>query len=230
MLWSIDDIPLVPSGETVVFLANYPAPDSPQEAVAVEGWDAAQSGDYRANSAADGSGTDRSSSLAVATQDFATFRQLTVTNNHTGDLYITRLRVRGRPLSVSESAELVVTDQDSIDDYELKSYPVNARWLSSIAAARGYGQWILTLRKDPQQKVTVTANMNDDLTAALEVELSDKVALTTGAGKADMFIENVQHVISKGGRHDMTVILTPAAVIGNVFILDESLLDEGILA
>ena len=229
ILWELGDTPRLGPGDDLVFEADYPGQTAAEDHLAVDSWDPPQASDYQANEFANGSGTDRSSSLQVTTVDKATTRVLTVENTHASPIYITRLRVRGVPLIGGEIRRVIRRDETSITRYERKSYPLDATFLASAEAARDYGDWILLLRADPQRKSFATVNMNDNLAIARDLELSQLVQLIRRDDSSNVFIESVEHTITKGGRHDVKMTLTPAEVFGNVMILGIGALDVNIL-
>ena len=229
ILWTLSDTPQLAAGEFLELVAEYPVNTSPQGHVAVDSWDPIQTGDAVANSRSDGGGLDRTSSLSVVTTDEATSRTLVVTNIGAVPFYITTLRVRGQALVQGDQNSLVVRNQASIDNYERKSYPLDAAWLGSANEATTYGDWILLLRKDPQRKVKTVVNMNNHLAVARDLELSQFVAFHGRDSTLGLFVDTIGHHIQKGGRHDVILTMTPATVFGNIMILNTGMLNTNIL-
>ena len=220
VLWTLVDTPELSAGESITIRAIYPHNSSPRDHVAVDSWTGLATGDYEANSSADGSGTDLTGSMGVIVTDTATSRTFVVTNNHpTDSFHITRLRARGVALIAGDVAVVPVKNQSSIDAYGVKSFPINARFLGSAARAKVFADFVLLLYKDPQQKSDVTMNMNDFLGRARSVELSERIQVTQRGVTRDMFIEHIEHIITDGNRHDVKIRLNPASPFGRFIIL-----------
>ena len=96
-LWASGLTPLeMAAGETKVFIATYPKPDSDSNHVGVAEWTTlAATTDYRANANAQGTGANRTTSISVVATEAANTLRMEVTNNHSGSVFLTRLQARG---------------------------------------------------------------------------------------------------------------------------------------
>ena len=229
ILWSLDSPVRIAAGATVDLYATYPGTTAPRDHVAVASWSAIANTDRAAYANPDGTGADRSADLSITTTDTATERQVSVTNTGSSDAYLTLLRVRGSPLVAAGDQRHVAEDSASITKYQRKGLTLEAPWLSSLLLARSLAEWIILLRKEPRQTFTVRAQMNDFLDVARTLDLSAFVELLDEDGARGMFVESIEHTIERGERHDMTVVLTPSAVLGNFMVLGAGRLNTGIL-
>ena len=220
VLWTLDETPAIASGESMIFVADYPPLDAGRGIVGVSNWAALTANtDYQANANAGGTGANRTNSLTVTTTDAGNTRRIKIENGHIGQVYITKLQSRGDPLSEGQRVTIEVPDQDSIDAYGPRDYLVPAQFISSINDANSYGSFLLQLLKDPQTRAKVTFEGSRYEDAAESVDLSQRVTLRRNGVSADMYVEAVTDGLDNGGRHLVTLLLSPAASYGDLIIL-----------
>ena len=232
-LWTSGLTPFtMAAGETVVFIAHYPNPDSPRNRVGVSAWtDMAAQTDYQANAAEDGSGADRTGSLVVTETKAGTDLRIEVENGHSGQIYVTRLRARGLPLVQDQSTSIERRDPDSILEYQKRDYLVPSQFISTLLDAQSYAGFLIRLLKDPQTRAKVTFEGARYEEAADALDLSQRVTLRRRGVSEDMFVEGIEHSLSRGGRHYVQLLLSPAGSFGDVIVLDIGPgLDTGILS
>lgn len=93
--------------------------------------------DYVGNTAADGSGSDRTSSLALVVTNFVETAKIQITNNHGSDtVYVTLLKLRGKAARVSQAIQAVSEDTDSINKYEAQEYTLENNLIQTRAMAQ----------------------------------------------------------------------------------------------
>ena len=214
-LWTLPDPVEIPAGEERLFLVS----NSEDGAVgrdprtgrylkfgdlAIREWiEPVATTDYSANTAEDGSGTDRTSDLDMTFEGAGTSARFSVENQHASDTVFLSAMVRGRVLQEEQPVVIEMRDQDSIDDYGPRPYTVATELLSSVIEAQAYAQFILVLHAQPTRKAEVTVEVSDRLQQAGERELSDRVEyLSRGIG-TDMYVESIGHILRPGFRHDM---------------------------
>lgn len=114
-VWALTTKPALTAGEVVTYWVNY---KYLTESVPCTGmvWPVATT-DYTANTAADGSGSDRTSVLQVVPYFFAEIARIEITNTGADTLYVTKLQIRGNPLSADEAVTFEKTDATSIATY-----------------------------------------------------------------------------------------------------------------
>ena len=220
VLWTLDETPSIAAGESMIFIADYPPLDADRGIVGVASWETlTPNTDYRGNANSGGTGTNRTSSLTVTTTDAGNTRRIKIENGHSGLVYITRLQSRGTPLSEGQKITIEVRDQASIDEYGPRDYLVPAQFISSINDANSYGAFLSQLLKDPQTRAKVTFEGSRYEDAAESVDLSQRVTLRRNGVSADMFIEAIEDALDEGGRHAVSLLLSPAATYGDLLIL-----------
>jgi hypothetical protein len=177
--------------------------------------------DYAANSAADGSGSDLSASLAFTVEPFASTAKIAITNNHpTATAYLvngagaTLLQLRGKgiydrgPQTFEASSASTISRQLAIDlDYQ-----------SDGQIAQGYATYIQAQYADLSNRIeelVFLANSSPDLMLqALTREPGDIVTISesvTGLSSVEAVIQSVELTLSAGGVLRCRWGLAPAA-------------------
>jgi len=199
-------------------------------AVGVEEWVpmAANTG-YRANSNANGNGTDRTDDLSIITTDYATSRLVTVLNCSSSDLYITLLQARGRAVTETAKTVVEVRDEPSIDAFGERTYLVSSPFIHSSVAAESYGNVVLAQYKEPHRRVEIDVELSGDRGVAQSIDLSDKVTLRMDGVADEMFVEFIAHQIERGRRHNMSLLLAQGEIASNLLILGTGRLGTGVL-
>ena len=129
--------------------------------------------------------------------------------------------------------EIPNQDDASIAAYGPSSiYPLPTFWLSTIRDVRSLQGFILSVYSQPAERLTGTWEAASDLDQATDRDLSDRIGVVRRGTDNEYFIESIAHAFSGDGAfHYITNTLSPAAVFGNVIILDTGPgLDTGILA
>lgn len=156
--------------------------------------------------------------------------QALVRNNGAQDVYLTGMRVIGRPLYRRDPLEIVVSDAENITFYGLKQMSLDLPALSDIETAQAFAVYEVARRKPPVGAVrTLTLNAADHPNAALDLSLFERIRITesqTGQRAAEYFIIAEEHHVSLGGaRHEVTWMLEPADSTRFV-IADDSRIDD----
>ena len=228
-LWSLQLPVQFNPDETRVFVVRYPNERTPGSVVALASFTEPTGADFVMNSASDGTGTALTASLTA--EQNADGMVLTVTNGNVGG-WLTTLVLRGTALQLTDPVTLQQIDQDSIDEFGPRTYPVPAQFISDVRDADTYAQFLISILKDPQAKIRMGFNINPYLDTALALDLSDRIALTTRETGGDMYVEAVEHHIDiRRKRHDMSLTLFPAiGYFSDVIVLDTGPgLDTGVL-
>ncbi len=179
----------------------------------------------------DGSGPAIREQAAVEIVDIGlTSAQLRVHNMTPQDVYLTRLRVIGKPLYRCDPLEIVVSDGESIALYGPKQMSLDLPALSDIETAQAFATYEVARRRHPSGTVrTLTLNARDHQNAALGLSLFNRIRITesqTGHRAAEYFIIAEAHHVSLGGsRHEVTWTLEPADSTRFV-IVDNSRIDN----
>lgn len=237
-LWTLAESgansPSITPGVSRDFWASFPNPDSATDAVAVDAWTTpVATTDFTGNSAADGTGTNLTSDIAVAVSKFDTAMKITLTNNGTSTAFITLLQARGTPVSVSDPVKAKSEDATSKTKYGERTYPVPGRWIPSYGQAFDYTGFIKGIYKDPVPVLSIIVSANRSTThleKVRDLDISQRITLTA-TGKAglgineDFFIEAERHSVRDAGKtHSVTYDISPASGYSGFFTLGTSLL------
>ena len=145
--------------------------------------------DLVANTAEDGSGTDRTSSLGTTFVGAGTSARLVLDNEHATDtIYVTLAKVRGRVLASDPALVLELRDEDSIADYGPRPYTVASELLGNAIDAQTYAQYILQLYAQPTRKAEVKVSMSDQRERIGTMEISDRVEYSARGISTAMYV------------------------------------------
>ena len=228
-----DDISIgVAGGDSFVVWAQYPGNSAIQGHIGVHTWTTPVAiTDYKANSADDGSGSDRTSDLTVTAEKFVRSIKITVENTSTSEIYVTKLQVRGTPLVESDVLNVVREDSDSQVKYGVRDYPFPGEFVPSVFEAQDFADAILSIYKDPVPSVQIPWLASRDvnhLLAAARLDLSDRVTVQLTEASSlgldeEMFIESEQHQVSQASReHRVVYEMSFATDFGGFWTLGSS--------
>jgi hypothetical protein len=235
-LWAMpsDEVPLIGPGDTEIFWASYPNPDSSPEAEAVDAWTTpAATTDYTANTASDDSGTDLTSSIGVAVSKFDTAMKISLTNNAAQPAYITKLQARGTPVNALDPIKIESEDSASQSAYGDRLFPSSAKFIPATAEAKDFCNYVLSIYAEPIPVISIAFVANRDnnhLDQARLRDVGDRITLVannnTDLGiNEDFFVERVDHRIDAEGLwHFCTLHLSPASFFGGFWVLGSSAL------
>jgi len=111
--------------------------------------------DYVANSSYDGSGADMTSDISISFTGFTTSAKFEITNNGKQKAYLTLLRLRGTPATVTSAIEQSYEDSDSIETYEEKQFIIENDFIDSNEFARYLARAIVEKYKKPLRRVKI---------------------------------------------------------------------------
>ena len=171
--------------------------------------------DYTANSQADGTGTDKASSVSMTVAaEFATSVEIDVSiAAGAGDVYVLNLQPRG--IKITDYGKQDITSENEASKVSFGDQPakINAKLLDVEAGAQDLADWIVESRKDPTgtiQKASFFANRDATLmVVGLAREIGDRVSLTeaqTGVS-GEYFIVGEQHEVFGDNFHEVTWVL-----------------------
>ena len=204
-IWRLREVAAIPAGETQEFLAessDYDAVESVRTPLA--------NTDYTANSAADGTGTDLTSSLTVTLIEAAKFqgrgRLVRVVNGHaTATAYVTLLKLRAdRAYKFSEPTIYQTQETASQTAHGERAGEVDCRFIDNYAAAQSAAGSRLARKKERKPRLTLTLPNGDgkNLMQMVHRTLSDRVTVVySDMGiNQDFFIEGMElRVVARTG-------------------------------
>ena len=212
--------PVLAPGESKTFIAVYPNPDAPNNALEVDAWTTpAATTDYLANTASNGSGTNLTSSIGVTQTKTAQKMVMTFTNNHSSSTaYMTKIQARGTAVKSLNPVEIRAIDSGSQTTYGERKYSAETEFIPSSQEAQSWCDYQLSIYSSPVEIITMTFSANvseENLTEAIARDVSDRITIVAnndaGLGiNADFFIEAINHHVSPGGIHNVTWHLSPA--------------------
>ena len=182
--------------------------------------------DWIANTAADGTGTNITSDVAVTVKtQAANAVDLEITNNNiSSTAYLTTLQIRGTAIRDVTDTVMSATDDLSMNKYGERDSRVDMKYESNAGEfGNEIANWILNIYKDPRYVVNgfqLASNTSDYMmTQSLSREPGDKITFaetmtgitTTDSGiEVGYFINGVRMTIAAGGIITTEWILAPA--------------------
>ena len=215
------DSPTLAPGQTKVFVAEYPNPDSDNNAMEVNAWTTpAATTDILANTASGGGGTNLTSDITIAATKTAERMEISLTNSATGSLaYLTKIQARGTAVSTKNPCIVRAIDATSKTKYGERKYVAKTKFIPTTSQAQDWCDYQLVLSASPTDVLTMTipAGKAGNLGQVLSRDISDRITVTaTNDAKlgisADFFVEAESHTLSAGAAdHIVTWRLSPAS-------------------
>ena len=231
--------PSLSAGEVKTFTALYPSSGSGSTAQAVDYWQTpAATTDYLANDVAEGTGTDRTSDIGVSVVKKAQQMAITLTNNHSAAVYLTKLQARGNSVTSKDTFVISSTDATSQSTFGKRTFVHPGRFIPNTEEAQNWGDFHVQAYGNPVPLVKVTLIGNRStatLTDIMTRDISDLVYVTatndSGLGiNEGFFVENVHHQIDAELNHRATFTLSQSSGYAGFFIVGSSSLDNARLA
>ena len=214
------DSPTLAPGESKIFEAFYPNPSSATNAVEVNAWTTpAATTDILANTASDGSGTNKTSDITIAAAKTGERMTVTLSNAASGvSVYLTKIQARGTAVTTLNPVIVRAIDTASQTKYGERKYEAESRFFPNSTEAQAWCDYHLAVYESPVDILTLrfSAAVNDNIEPALNLDLSNRVTITgTNAAElgfsSDFFIEAVAHNVTDGGtNHVVEWQLSPA--------------------
>lgn len=234
VLWTLQesgsDSPPIFPGETRTFTARYPDVNHPNPEVGVDSWTTPISTtDYTANSAADGTGTNLTSSIGISVVKSSQAMEVSLTNNH-GSLiaYVTFLRARGTPITATDPVRIFSQDTTSQTTYGKRTFPNPGKYIPDSIEAKDWADYNLSTYKDPIPTIKMSFSANRDyanLRQALIREIDDRITVVAENNakfgiNRDFFIEAIRHRLGSGRYHVVEFHCSPITSFAGTIVLD----------
>jgi hypothetical protein len=160
--------------------------------------------DYLVNELSDGSGFNytNSPSFSLATEIEATRAKFTISSTATGPLYVTLLKIRGKPIRVWDPIVVEESDSASQAAYEVRAAALDLPMQDDPVFAQSYAEYLIGRFKDPfllADQVLVRAREKVGNVNVFSLDLMDKVIVNETQSGATM----LQHWI-RGVEYDLT--------------------------
>ena len=150
-------------------------------------------------------------------------------NNSARDVFLTELRVIGKPLYRRDPLELTVGDGAGIHLHGLKHLTQDLPALSDIATAQAFASYELARRKQPvgiARELRLDARQHP---SARRLTLFERIRISetrTGHKDQEYFIVGEAHHVSQGGaRHEIRLTLEPAD-LSRFVVIGDSVIDD----
>lgn len=170
--------------------------------------------DYRVFEDADGTGVEYTSdpAFSISTVTEATRMKITLGNSATGPLYVTLLKVRGKPLLVHDPITVEKEDTTSQTSYEKRALALDLKMQPDPTFAQTYAEYVIGRFAEPvlgAERVMIRNRATLNGKSIFGVGLMDKVMVTdahTGLDHKAHWVTGVEYDI-RGGKWDTTLHL-----------------------
>ena len=163
VLYSLGTPLFITAGRTVVFSAHYTDPSGFSQISGTNTQAPTATTDYLANTAQDGSGTNKTSDQTVTATYYGDTVYYSIFNGATTGVWITMLKARGYGIYYGNSIESIIDDTDSQDDYGYAPFQFDMRYQKDTYIADMYGLAVIEEYKNPKSRITkmkYLANLN----------------------------------------------------------------------
>lgn len=171
--------------------------------------------DYSANTAANGSGSDRTAQVSVSVELLSgSAAHIRLTNSGIDTAYLLAgAQLRGTPVYFGETLTVEAEDTASQAAHGIRTLSLDLPALDSTESAEDIAAYELSRRSSPRgQIVTLTLNERTHFYDALQWSLFDRIRVveTQTGHDADYLIIGEAHEVTRGGyRHRVTWTLEP---------------------
>ena len=153
----------IPSGKTAEFSAHYTDPSGLSQVSGTNMQTPTATTDYLANTAADGSGTNKTADVVVTATYFGDTVYYSIANNANAGVYMTLLQARGYGIYYGNSIESVKDDDISQAAYGYAPFQFDQKYQKDTYLADMYGLAVIEEYKTPKSRITnmkFLANLN----------------------------------------------------------------------
>lgn len=206
---------VIPNGETKIVWLDFNETSHPSNQIGVDSWSLI---DYEANTAANGSGTDITTDITDAREEFGPRVKVTFTNNNASDAHLVVLRAHG--VAVIEGDPILVNSKDATSQskYRKRLFPYPSNWLTEEDDAENYCDHIVAAYKDPRPQLYFEVIANYDSTHMTEVReraVGDRINVNADEDwglyiNEAFIIDKLQHAVDDRYNHVMKVWCTIA--------------------
>jgi hypothetical protein len=214
------DSPTLAPGEVKIFEAEFPNPDSANNAMEVNLWTTpAATTDVLVWTASDASGTNLTSDITIAAVKTAERMAISLTNTSASAGYVTLLKARGTAVSTKNPCIVRAIDTASQAIYGERKYVAKTKFIPTTSQAQDWCDYQMAVYGSPIEILTMTisASSPSNIGQVMLRDLSDRITVvaTNDAAlgiNADFFIESERHNVTNGGtEHVTTWQLSPAS-------------------
>jgi hypothetical protein len=153
---------LIPTAKTITFSGHYVEYYSKSQVSGTNMQVPVSASDYKANTAIDFSGTDKTADVVVVATYYGDQVFYSVTNNATVGVYFT-IEARGYRISYGDSIESTINDATSQAAYGYAPFQFDMKYQKDTYLAKMYGLSVIEEYKNPKSRITkmkYLANLN----------------------------------------------------------------------
>ena len=217
------DSPTLAPGEAKTFEAEFPNPDSANNAMEVNLWTTpAATTDVLVNTSHSGSSGDSgdiTSDITIAASKTAERMAITLTNGSSSPGYVTLLKARGTAVNTKNPCIVRAIDATSQGIYGERKYVAKTKFIPTTSQAQDWCEYQMAVYGSPIEILTMTisASSPSNIGQVMLRDLSDRITVTATNDaalgiNADFFIESERHQVTNGGtEHVTTWKLSPAS-------------------
>jgi len=214
------DSPTLAPGESKTFEAEFPNPDSDNNAMEVHLWTTpAASTDVQVWTAWDASGTNLTSDITIAASKTAERMAITLTNTSASAGFVTLLKARGTAVNTKNPCIVRAIDTTSQGIYGERKYKAKTEFIPTTSQAQDWCDYQMAIYGSPIEILTMTiaTSTDNNIGQVLTRDISDRITITATNDaalgiSADFFIEHERHKVGVGGKeHTTTWKLSPAS-------------------
>ena len=187
----------ITAGASREYYVSYTDPETRQPCEVTDIVTPVSGTDYAANSAADGSGSNRTIDITVSlVADDNGRYTFTVTNNSSSKLYLTKLQLRATPLVAYDAVSQIAEDEASQAQFLERDLVIDNYLLNDPTEANDYADWLLLQYKDPHARIERLTLFDSNWANALQIlsrEISDRVTIQSDKYHVDgdFFIDGI---------------------------------------
>lgn len=207
VLFSLDEPIQISAGQNLLdFRVSYKNPTGGTERVNGTNMQTpAATTDYLLFANRDGTGANLTANLSVTVEYGSAGAIYRITNTGGASGWITKLQARGYPVYLENPIEYVITDQASIDTFELSPYEIDNKYQSNTSVSETIATSVLNQNKSNLvtiQRINLCANTNSYMmTAFLTLDIGDLIPVINSQYEleSNRFIQSVKVKIKPGG-------------------------------
>ena len=203
-IWRFYDTPAIGAGETIYIWAEFTHEN--QSVPASDVIEPVATTDYTANAAADGSGADKTANISVSLPSaniFAETAKIAITNNDAGTVYLTMLKLRGKPIAAPNVSPIIFETGDYLATPRLLT--LDFPWQQDYNVGVNIAEYLGDFLSSPQAFPTVIIEGRPEVQFA--VDLNDHVSLhlETWGVDANFKVGKIRHkFLAATGQHVQT--------------------------
>jgi len=195
----------IPAGQTVPFSAHYTDPSGLSQVSGTNMQTPVATTDYLANTASDGSGTNKTADVVVTATYYGDTVYYSIKNNGTSGVYMTFLQARGYGIYYGNSIESTKDDTTSQDDHGYYPFQFDMKYQKDAYLADMYGLSVIEEYKSPKSRTTkmnYLANLNKNhMVSFLVLTIGSLILLTEDRSEISnhYYITDRAFTIKQGG-------------------------------